>query len=121
MSTARLVRSIGKIIKEREKLARQAEREHSVEVKNILLSKTRDAGRIEKLLDGILDFCFDPAMLGLYKKLCRYYYDIDPSAAAAYAYAYRDMWEDEGLKDKKANLASHITAVRKPVKKKRKK
>jgi len=31
--------------------------------------------RIERCLDGMLDFCFDDEVLLLYKKLCRYYFD----------------------------------------------
>ncbi|MBI4208347.1 MAG: hypothetical protein HY538_01395 [Deltaproteobacteria bacterium] len=93
-----LVRSIGKIIAGRDGLARQAEEQYTVEVENILLTQSRDARRIQELLDGILDFCFDPSLLGLYKKLCRYYYNIDPVATASYVYAYRDMWEDGDLK-----------------------
>lgn len=90
----RLARSIGKIIAGRDELARQAERQYAIEVGNILLTRSRDARRINRMLDGILDFCFDPAMLSLYKKLCRYYYDIDPVETASYVYAYRDMWDN---------------------------
>ncbi len=35
-------------------------------------------------LDGLLDFCFDPEALLLYRKLCRYYFTIDPVATAFY-------------------------------------
>jgi hypothetical protein len=31
----------------------------------------------------------------LYKKLCRYYYNIDPQATVEYVNAYRDMWDSE--------------------------
>ena len=51
--------------------------------------------RIERCLGGVLDFCFDDQMLVLYKKLCRYYFDIDPEAAVSYVYAYRDMWGEQ--------------------------
>ena len=65
----KLVRSIGKIIKGRASLARQAEKQYATEVENILLTQSRDARRIQRLLDGILDFCFDPSLLGLYNSL----------------------------------------------------
>jgi hypothetical protein len=35
-------------------------------------------------------------MLGLYKKLCRHYYQIDPQAVLFYVNAYREMWGEEG-------------------------
>jgi len=44
----------------------------------------------------MLDFCFDAQMLMLYRKLCRHLYSIDPSAAADYINAYKEMWDEEG-------------------------
>jgi hypothetical protein len=91
-----LVRSIGELAKARDKLARQAEQHYGPEVKDVLRTQCRDANRIERLLDGILDFCFDPAMLQLYKKLCRYYFVINPEATVSYVNAYREMWDEKG-------------------------
>jgi hypothetical protein len=91
-----LVQAIGEIAKARDNLAHQAEKLYALEVESILRSQSRDPRQIERLLDGMLDFCFDPAMLGLYKKLCRYYFEIDPEATASYVYAYREMWDEEG-------------------------
>lgn len=103
----RMVRSIGKIIEGRDEWARQAERQYAPEVENILLTGSRDVRRIHRALDGMLDFCFNPAMLALYKKLCRYYYDIDPVETAAYVYAYRDMWDSgEGKSTKRKEARS---------------
>jgi len=95
-----LVQSIGKIAKTRDQLAHQAEKQYVLEVEGILRTQSRDPRQIERLLDGLLDFCFDPAMLRLYKKLCRYYFEIDPEATASYVYAYREMWDDEGEVEK---------------------
>ncbi|MCG6535007.1 MAG: hypothetical protein L7F78_10000, partial [Syntrophales bacterium LBB04] len=64
-----LVRSIGELANARNQLARQAEQQYGSEVAEVLRSQCRDPNRIEHLLDGILDFCFDLAMLHLYKKL----------------------------------------------------
>jgi hypothetical protein len=90
-----LVRSIGELAKARNQLARQAEQQYVPEVEDVLRTQCRDPNRIERLLDGILDFCFDPAILRLYKRLCRYYFTIDPGATVSYVNAYRDLW-DEG-------------------------
>ena len=49
----------------------------------------RDSKRIEYLLDGLLDFCFDPRIVNLFKRLCRYYYQIDSTATGAYVKVYR--------------------------------
>ena len=92
-----LVQSIGEIARARDQLARQAEKQYALEVEDILRTQCRDPRRIERLLDGMLDFCFDTAMLCLYKKLCRYYFEIDPRATASYVYAYRELWDDEEI------------------------
>lgn len=91
-----LVQAIGEHLKARERLARQAEQQYALEVEAILKAQSRDPKRIERLLDSILGFCFDPQMLLLYKKLCRYYLKIDPEATASYVYAYREMWDETG-------------------------
>jgi hypothetical protein len=90
-----LVKSIGELAKARNQIARRAEQQYTFEVESLLKDQSRDPQRIEHLLDGLLDFCFHSAMLSLYKKLCRYYFKIDPEATASYVYAYRDMWEEK--------------------------
>lgn len=90
-----LAQRIGELAEGVQNLARKAVRQYSTEVEAILKVQSRDIRRIEQCLDGMLDFCFDDAMLVLYKKLCRYYYDIDPQAAASYVYAYREMWDEQ--------------------------
>nr|MBC8360093.1 hypothetical protein [Candidatus Desulfatibia profunda] len=87
-----LVQRIGELAKDAQMLAHQAVQQYSAEVEVILKMQSRDSQRIERCLDGMLDFCFDDGMLGLYKKLCRYYFDIDPKATVSYVYAYREMW-----------------------------
>lgn len=84
--------SIGKTMQE---LTRRAEREYSAEVDALIQTNCRHSARIEQLLDGILDFCFDAGMLLLYKKLCRYYFTIDPVATVSYITFYREMWDSD--------------------------
>jgi hypothetical protein len=62
---------------------------------DIIDSNCREKRRIERTLDGMLDFCFDKNMLELFRKLCRYYYAINPKVTAEYVLAYRDMWDSE--------------------------
>ena len=62
----------------------------------IVCTRSTDVRHIEHCrLDGLLDFCFDPEALLLYKKLCRHYYDINQAATAEYVRAYREMWDSE--------------------------
>ena len=76
-------------------LTRRAELEYSAEVDALIQTNCRDSVRIERLLDGILDFCFDADMLLLYKKLCRYYFNIYPVATVSYINFYREMWDSD--------------------------
>lgn len=89
-----LVKQIGALAKGTQKLARVAVRQYSAEVEAILREQSLDSSRIERCLDGMLDFCFDDGVLVLYKKLCRYYFDIDPEATVSYVQFYREMWDE---------------------------
>jgi len=93
--TNELVQAVGELAVARQQLARQAEQQYSFEVDSILRNQCCEPQRIECLIDGMLDFCFDDEMLCLYKDLCRYYFKIDPVATASYIYAYREMWDEE--------------------------
>ncbi len=70
------------------------------EVDAIIASRSRDRRRIEQALDGLLSVACDDEALAVFKRLCRYYWDIDPAATATYVYAYRDMFGHEGEADK---------------------
>jgi hypothetical protein len=76
-------------------LARRAAAEYAILVDHLVVCRSCDAREIERTLDGLLDFCFDPEVLQLFRRLCRHYYGIDPSAAADYVAAYREMWDSE--------------------------
>lgn len=68
---------------------------YTPEVNAILRSRSRDKHRIEHTLDHLLSFCGDDAALAVFKRLCRYYWDIDPAATAAHVYRYREWFGDE--------------------------
>jgi hypothetical protein len=76
-------------------LARKAERQYAYEVSAVIEEQCQDPKRIECVLDGLLDFCFDPGVLRLYKKLCRYYFRINPATTVEYINFYRDMWDSD--------------------------
>jgi hypothetical protein len=76
-------------------LARRAVTEYTPLVDAIVSGRSTDVRQIEHTLDGLLDFCFDPEALLLYKKLCRHYYFIDPAGATDYVRAYHEMWDSE--------------------------
>lgn len=96
-----LVQHIGELAEGVQNLARDAEQQYSAEVEAILRTQNGDSHLIERCLDGMLDFCFDDEMLMLYKKLCRYYYDIDPDATVSYVNFYREMWDSKDSGEEK--------------------
>ena len=95
-----MIEEIKDLIVVQQNLARQALSEYSLFVDNIVVSKATDQNRIEHTLDGILDFCFDADMLLLFKKLCRYYFTINPQATAFYINTYREMWDNDSIDNK---------------------
>jgi len=64
-------------------------------VDELIENNSKDEQHIERILDGLLDFCFEDEALELYKKVCRYYFDINPQATVEYINYYRDMYEEE--------------------------
>ena len=80
-------------------LNHQAIAEYTPLVEEILRTNRRDTARIERTLDGLLDFCGHPPIVELYRRLCRYYWAINPEATASYVAAYREMWDTEGEDD----------------------
>jgi len=67
---------------------------------NIIITKSKNANAIEHTLDALCDVAFDDEVLALFKKLCRYYYDINPQATVEQIQFYREMWDsNEEIED----------------------
>jgi hypothetical protein len=73
-----LVQKISAIAEGTKILVQHAVIQYSCEVDSIINNRVNDTQHIELCLTYMLDFCFDERILSLYKKLCRYYYSIDP-------------------------------------------
>ena len=91
--------SIRVLAGEMQRLAELALQQYTPVVDHIISSNSNDVHYIEHTLDRMLDFCFFEPMVQLFRRLCRYYYDIDPNATASYVYTYRDMWDSEEPKE----------------------
>lgn len=89
------IHTVGDLLLTAKGLAQQAESSYCLEVESVVSKQITDKQYIERLLDGMLDFCFDAGMLLLFKKLCRFYFKIDPVATAFYINAYREMWDEQ--------------------------
>ncbi|MEZ5106830.1 MAG: hypothetical protein R2757_20160 [Draconibacterium sp.] len=64
-------------------------------VEILINSNSSDKNAIEHTLDALCEVAFDNEVLFLFKKLCRYYYNIDPVATAQQIQFYREMWDNE--------------------------
>jgi hypothetical protein len=74
------------------------------EVDDIIRCNVQDSQRIDHQLDFMLGFCCDPEMLIVFKRLCRYYYTINPQATVEYIHAYREMWDTPEVIDSTRDL-----------------
>jgi len=63
------------------------------EAERIISTNSKDIKTIEHTLDALCEVAFNDEVLLLFKKLCRYYYDIDPLATVEYIQFYREMWD----------------------------
>lgn len=66
-----------------------------VEVDFIISNQIKDEKRIEHALDLLLDAAFDEQVLEIFKKLCRYYYFLNPESAIWYVNQYKESYDDE--------------------------
>ena len=83
------------LAREMHALEQRAAHEYKAVVDNLVLTQSRDIRSIEQTLDRLLDFCGHESVLALFKKLCRYYWSIDPAATADYINAYREYWDSD--------------------------
>ncbi|MDZ4785967.1 MAG: hypothetical protein SGJ02_07815 [bacterium] len=102
-----MISEIKHFIESRDALAKQALVQYQPIVEQFITENCQNSNQLSYNLDFMLDFCFDGQMLMLYRKLCRHLYGIDPSAAADYINAYREMWDEEGMQfgNNKKNLS----------------
>lgn len=73
---------------------------YEVQVDRIYRNKVKDEKEIERVIEVLLDYCYDDKMLLLFKRLCRYYYEINPIATYEYVNIYRELWDEEPLDEK---------------------
>ena len=83
-----------KIAEASNQIYQMAEQAFIPKVDTIIQTHCTDFRTIDKLLDDLLSFACDDRILILFKRLCRYYYPINPEITAYYDDAYRRMWDD---------------------------
>ena len=109
-----LLSSVRGIAASLQALHQQAMRQYTPVVESIMRLNSRDTRHIQHTLDGLLDFCgYAPALL-LYRRLCRYYFQIDPAVTAEYVQAYRDFYDSADMADASTNRR-HCTTPLPPL------
>lgn len=93
-------KEIGDMVKQIKILSQESVAIIKPQVENIIGNHIIDEKQIERLLDVLLDqagMCNDGLML--FKRLCRYYFPINPNATDRYVYAYRDMYDSDAYEE----------------------
>jgi len=86
---------------------------YEAQVDEIIRKRVTDDNHIQHALDSLLDFAaWGDEGLSLFKRLCRYYYRLNPEATADYIYTYRDMY-DNPSDDEAAEVVYWNTAPKK--------
>ena len=88
--------SIKQLVASHQQLAKQAANALKIEVDTLINEENEDFMQIERLLDYLLDVACIPEGLTEFKKLCRYYFQLNPKTTQEYIHAYQDMWDEEG-------------------------
>ena len=95
-----LLEGIKQIAEQMKSLYEQAYYAYKPQVDDIC---QRDASQkeVEWLLDWLLQYAVDDRMLGLYKQVCRVYWQKYPESIAFYIMEYRKEYDPESLKGTK--------------------
>ncbi|MCL2327742.1 MAG: hypothetical protein FWC39_04425 [Bacteroidetes bacterium] len=88
-----LTNDIREIAQDIQRIYSQAESYCASAVNDIILRRSKDEREIEHLLDYMLDFAGNEKVLMSYRKLCRYYFGINPQATAQYIQFYKEMYD----------------------------
>lgn len=104
---AELLKAVSGIIDGLRRIHGNAVDAYRPEVEAIIQTGSRSVDRIEHTLHGLLAFCGDDAALALFKRLCRYYWDLDPEATARHVFAYREWFDSDGTRGRAVGDRPH--------------
>jgi len=90
-----LTDDIREIAKGLQAIYSQAETQYTSAVNDVIRRKSKDAKEIEHILNYMLDFADNEKILTSYRKLCRYYFDINPQATAEYIQSYKELYDSD--------------------------
>lgn len=64
-------------------------------VNSLIAAEKPSEHEVERILDGLLDFCWDIRFLDLFKRLCRYIYPMYPHLVTDYVHFYSSQYEED--------------------------
>ena len=73
----------------------EAAYEHYRPLTENLCGRLAPEAEVEYVLDRMLDVCGTDKMLGLFKRICRRYYDIYPEMIVSEIQMYRESYDDD--------------------------
>lgn len=87
---------VSSMIESMQPLIRQSLLMLTNQVDVLIKGRESDDDRIQRLLDSLLDYAgmCDEGLV-LFKRLCRYYYGINPQVTAEYVSIYHDLYGSE--------------------------
>jgi hypothetical protein len=88
-----LIDDIREIAQELQTIYSQAEIYYTSAVNDVIRHQSKDTKEIEHLLNYMLDFADKEKILMLYRRLCRYYFDINPQVTAEYIQSYKELYD----------------------------
>lgn len=91
-----LFQEVSSMIESMQPVIRQSLLMLTNQVDVLIKGRVSDDDRIQRLLDSLLDYAgmCDEGLV-LFKRLCRYYYGINPQITAEYISIYRDLYDSE--------------------------
>ena len=69
--------------------------EETMPVEEVAEEEVTEEKQIERIMDGLLDFCDEQRFLKLYKELCRHIFDRYPQLVGEHISIYRSLFESE--------------------------
>lgn len=90
-----MTKGIGALAEQMQGMAVDALYRFTPIAEDIIAGKITGENDIGFQLDFMLNYCWDDTVLILYKRILRNLYDKYPALVASYAYAYRNMWDND--------------------------
>lgn len=88
-----LLQSVKELALQINDLRNRAYRQYSALVQQVLSDQISDKESIEKILDGLLDFCDEERFIDIYRQLCRYIYHRHPTLVGEHIALFRAQFE----------------------------